>query len=49
MGGGFTVPGSEQQFPMEAIEILTADPSPEARAEFDAHFGDGSAAEILGQ
>lgn len=49
MGGGFTVPGSEQQFPMEAIEMLTADPSPEARAEFDAIFGDGASSQLLGQ
>lgn len=46
MGGTFS---PDMQFPPGAIEDLTADPSPEARAEFDAVFGQGASAQILGQ
>lgn len=47
IGGGFSVGGVD--IPNGAVEDLTADPSPAARAEFDAVFGEGASAQILGQ
>lgn len=47
MGGGFNAGGAD--IPSAAVEELTADPSPAARAEFDAIFGEGASAQILGQ
>jgi len=47
IGGGFNVGGVD--IPSDAVEDLTADPSPSARAEFDAVFGEGASAQILGQ
>lgn len=47
IGGGFNVGGAD--IPSAAVEDLTADPSPAARAEFDAIFGEGASAQILGQ
>jgi hypothetical protein len=44
--------GVDQQFgsiEQGAIEELTADTSPQARAEFDAVFGEGASAYVLGQ
>jgi hypothetical protein len=34
--------------PIEAVQLLQSDPSPEARKEFDEEFGEGAAAKILG-
>lgn len=34
--------------PVEAVQLLQSDPSPEARKEFDEAFGEGAAAKILG-
>lgn len=53
MGGGAppaptsASPGS--QIPAAAVTDLRSDPSPQARREFDAVFGQGAAARILGQ
>lgn len=47
IGGGFNAGGVN--IPNAAVEDLTADPSPAARAEFDAVFGEGASAQILGQ
>lgn len=45
--GGLTDGGP--QYPDEAIQMLTQDPSPEARQEFDGIFGDGASKRVLGQ
>lgn len=49
-GGGFS-PDGQPQFNIDqgAIEELASDPSPQARQEFDAVFGDGASAFVLGQ
>jgi hypothetical protein len=47
IGGGFNAGGVD--IPSAAVEDLASDPSPEARAEFDAIFGEGASAQILGQ
>lgn len=47
--GGVFENGTATDFPPEAIEILAADPSPEARAEFDEVFGPGASARVLGE
>lgn len=46
-GATAEMPG-QNDIPMAAIEDLTADPSPEAVAEFDAIFGPGAAESVLG-
>jgi hypothetical protein len=45
--GGDDKKGS-YDLPQEAIEALAADPSPEARQEFDEVFGEGAATHVLG-
>jgi hypothetical protein len=37
------------EYPLEAIEMLTADPSPEARRDFDLTFGEGASLRVMGQ
>jgi hypothetical protein len=42
-------PQPQTRIPLAAARLLQSDPSPEARAEFDAEYGPGAAARVLAQ